>query len=274
MPEECAHAFMVGPRNQPGPETLVPEVLIAGNGALRLPRSGTSVPSACQAERQTEDMKTHEIHSEVRQAQPTAVVTAVLPVAEIGTWLANAFSTLATVIGAHGAIPAGPPFARYHRLPEDRFAVEAGFPVCTAIEADGDVRPSRLPGGPVAVTVHVGSYDEMVPAYEALASWLSSRGGEPAGDPWEVYFSDPGRRHRDGWPPVAGRGLRPVQLGAERPGRRRGDATPRPQCPAVHGYRARSGGRRPGAARVHGADPGYPALLRRRTGFTRRRRDG
>ena len=31
----------------------------------------------------------------------------------------------------------------------------------------------------------------MAPAYEALASWVSSHGGEPAGAPWEVYFSDP-----------------------------------------------------------------------------------
>ena len=31
----------------------------------------------------------------------------------------------------------------------------------------------------------------MAPAYQALASWVSSHGGEPAGDPWEVYFSDP-----------------------------------------------------------------------------------
>ena len=31
----------------------------------------------------------------------------------------------------------------------------------------------------------------MAPAYEALASWVSSCGGEPAGDLWEVCFSDP-----------------------------------------------------------------------------------
>ncbi len=73
-------------------------------------------------------MKTYEIDSQARQAQPTAVMAATLPVAGIGPWLASAFGTLFSVITARGAHPAGPPFARYHRLAEDRFAVEAGFP--------------------------------------------------------------------------------------------------------------------------------------------------
>lgn len=136
-------------------------------------------------------MKTYEIVSQTRQPQPAAVVTAVLPVAEIGPWLAKTYGALVSVITAHGARLAGPPFARYHRLAEDRFAVDAGFPVSTAIDADGDVRPSQLPGGLAAVTVHTGPYEDMAPAYEALASWVNSHGGEPVGEPWEVYFSDP-----------------------------------------------------------------------------------
>jgi effector-binding domain-containing protein len=136
-------------------------------------------------------MKTYDIHSGTRQEQPTAIRTATLAVAEIGPWLVETFGRVAGVVTARGSYPSGPPFARYHRLAADGFAVEAGFPVSTAIEADGDVRPSQLPGGPVAVIVHTGPYEQMEPAYEALASWISSRGGEPAGDPWEVYFSDP-----------------------------------------------------------------------------------
>jgi effector-binding domain-containing protein len=136
-------------------------------------------------------MKTYEIQAGTRQEQPTAVRTATLAVAGIGPWLAETFGAVATVITAHGAYPAGPPFARYHRLAADGFTVEAGFPVSAAIDADGDVRPSQLPGGPVAATVHTGPYDQMAPAYEAIAGWVSSHRGEPAGDPWEIYFSDP-----------------------------------------------------------------------------------
>lgn len=108
-------------------------------------------------------MKTYEIHSRTGHAQPAAVMTATLPVAEIGPWLAKTYGTLASIITAGGAYPAGPPFARYHRLGEDRFAVEAGFPVSTPIDADGDVRPSQLPGGPLAVTVHTAPMSRWPP---------------------------------------------------------------------------------------------------------------
>lgn|SRR5512146_2905999 len=141
--------------------------------------------------RQTAVMKTYEVHSRARQAQPTVVMTATLPVAGIGPWLARVYGTVAGFIMAQGAHPAGPPFARYRRLDDDRFAVEAGFPVSTAIDANGDVRSSELPGGPAAVTVHTGPYDQMAAAYEVLASWVTRHGGELAGDPWEVYFTDP-----------------------------------------------------------------------------------
>lgn len=82
---------------------------------------------------------------------------------------------IAGVLAQHGVQPAGPPFARYHRLEDDRFAVEAAFPVSSfpvsrMIGAGGDVRSAALPGGSVARTVHVGPYDEMEPAFGALAS--------------------------------------------------------------------------------------------------------
>jgi effector-binding domain-containing protein len=76
-------------------------------------------------------------------------------------------------------------------LGDGRFEVEAGFPVSRPIERSGDVQPSELPGGQVAVTVHVGPYDQMEPAYQALASWVTDHGGELTGDAWEVFFSDP-----------------------------------------------------------------------------------
>lgn len=136
-------------------------------------------------------MKAYEIQSRTGPEQLTAVMTATLPVAEIGPWLARAYGAIASVIQAGGGYPAGPPFARYHRLASDGFAVEAGFPVSAAIDTEGDVRLSHLPGGPAAVIVHIGPYEQMAPAYEALASWVRSHGDEPAGDPWEVYFSDP-----------------------------------------------------------------------------------
>ena len=136
-------------------------------------------------------MRLYDIHGEARAAQPTAVATATLPVEEIGPWLGKSYASVAALISDRGAEFAGPPFARYHRLGDGRFVVEAGFPVSAAIDGSGDVRCSELPEGPVAITVHVGPYSEMEPAYQALAAWVEEHGGELAGDAWEIYLSDP-----------------------------------------------------------------------------------
>jgi effector-binding domain-containing protein len=136
-------------------------------------------------------MKTYDIQTTTRTSQPTAVAATTLAVEEIPSWLGKAYSAVAKTLAAQGTQPAGPPFARYHKLSEGRFEVEAGFPVLAAIKADGEVRPSSLPGGMAATTMHVGSYGEMEPGYEALAMWVKERGQEIAGDAWEIYMSDP-----------------------------------------------------------------------------------
>lgn len=137
------------------------------------------------------DMKTYEIETRTLVERPTAVAHTTLTVAEIGPWLGKSYSQVAAALAAQGTYPAGPPFARYRKLGEGGFEVEAGFPVASPVKAMGEVRPSSLPGGAAAVTVYVGPYNEMEPAYEALADWIKSRGDELAGDAWEIYFSDP-----------------------------------------------------------------------------------
>jgi effector-binding domain-containing protein len=136
-------------------------------------------------------MRTYEIASGVGERQATAAARAILPVAEIGPWLSHVYGDVAACISRQGAAIAGPPFARYHRLISGQFSIEAGFPVSRPVTVDGEIGPSTLPGGPIASTVHVGPYDEMTPAYDALTCWVEEHGGRLAGDPWEVYFSDP-----------------------------------------------------------------------------------
>ncbi len=136
-------------------------------------------------------MTTYEIETRTLIEQETAVECATVRVADIGPWLAKAFNEVASYLGRKGAGPAGMPFARYHHTSDDRFEVEAGFPASTPTNGEGEIEPSELPGGLAAVTVHVGPYDAMEPAYAALRTWVHAHGGEPVGDAWEVYFSDP-----------------------------------------------------------------------------------
>ncbi|RZU53242.1 effector-binding domain-containing protein [Krasilnikovia cinnamomea] len=136
-------------------------------------------------------MTRYEITARTRQRQTTAVARATLTVAEIGPWLSRTYGQAAACAQAQGAAITGPPFARYHRLGPDRFSIEAGFPVLPPVVAEGGIQPSALPGGSIATTVHLGPYEQMTPAYEALTRWIKEHGGRPAGDPWEVYHSDP-----------------------------------------------------------------------------------
>ena len=43
------------------------------------------------------------------------------------------------------------------------------------------------PAGTVATTVHMGPYDQMKPAHEAIHQWARENGRKLAGPSWEVY---------------------------------------------------------------------------------------
>ncbi len=136
-------------------------------------------------------MTTYEIETRTLTEQDTAVEYATLRIADIGPWLGKAFNEVASYLERKGAGPVGTPFARYLPTSDSRFEVEAGFVASTPTSGEGDVEPSDLPGGLAAVTVHVGPYDTMEPAYEAIRTWVHAHGGEPVGGAWEVYLSDP-----------------------------------------------------------------------------------
>ncbi|HEY7390536.1 MAG TPA: GyrI-like domain-containing protein [Bryobacteraceae bacterium] len=60
-----------------------------------------------------------------------------------------------------------------------------------ASEREGEVLVETLPGGPAAVTIHSGPYDQLPAAYAALEEWIAANGLHPTGAPWEAYLNDP-----------------------------------------------------------------------------------
>ena len=91
-----------------------------------------------------------------------------------------------------GAALAGPPLCRYREFTSGGMTLEAGVPVAVPAAGEGDVMAGTLPAGPVASTIHTGPYDSLSEAYTALEKWIAESDSEPAGDPWEVYLTDPG----------------------------------------------------------------------------------
>jgi effector-binding domain-containing protein len=136
-------------------------------------------------------VRTYEIQTRAVDEVQTAAVFDTVAVADMPAFFGTAYGEVAAYLTRWGAGPAGMPYARYHMLREGFFEVEAGFPAITPVAGEGRVEPSQLPAATVAVTTHVGPYDQIGPAYEALTKWIADHDGEPAGDPWEVYFSGP-----------------------------------------------------------------------------------
>lgn len=98
---------------------------------------------------------------------------------------------------AGGAVVAGAPFLRYHRLgPGGEVDAEAGVPVDDPALATG-----VLPAGRYAVTRHTGHHDGLVTATDDLLRWAADRGlawdrtDAPDGERWgcraEHFLTDP-----------------------------------------------------------------------------------
>jgi len=70
--------------------------------------------------------------------------------------------------------------------------IEAGFPVARVLPGKGEINASIIRGGKYISTTHVGSYDSIKPAYDALTEWVKRNCYEPTGIAYyEYYLNDP-----------------------------------------------------------------------------------
>jgi len=77
----------------------------------------------------------------------------------------------------------------YHH-PEHRDAVmdiDFGVQVIRPFEGEGGVICTETPAGEVAIATHVGSYDKLAGAYDAIHSWRAATGRAFASYSWEIY---------------------------------------------------------------------------------------
>jgi effector-binding domain-containing protein len=133
---------------------------------------------------------TYDIAIVEQSAQPTAVIHAKVAMDQIPAFIGEALGEVAGALAAAGLEPTGPPFARYEMF-SDGVEMSAGFPVPSRIEPAGRIEPMTLPGGQIATTTHIGSYDTVEAAYEAVDTWIDASPYVVAGDPWESYLDGP-----------------------------------------------------------------------------------
>lgn len=126
-----------------------------------------------------------------RSVQPALAIRTHTSVQNLPQVVGQAFGSIGQYLGRLGEHPAGPPYAAYHNMDMQNLDVELGFPVARALPGQGEIQPSELPGGPAVAYLHVGPYDQVGQAYEALTHWLQANSREATGVAYEVYFNSP-----------------------------------------------------------------------------------
>jgi effector-binding domain-containing protein len=128
-----------------------------------------------------------------RPAQHALTVRTRAAVQDLPKVLGQAYGAIAQYLGQLGQPPAGAPFVAYHNMDFQNLDIEIGYPVAGKLPGQGTIQPSEIPGGRAAACLHVGPYDQMKPAYDALMAWIPAHGYEAAGACYEVYLNDPGQ---------------------------------------------------------------------------------
>lgn len=121
----------------------------------------------------------------------TAVIRTTVKREQMAEVFPAAIQEVLSLIGAQGAQPAGPLFARYLRMGSEDVEVEIGFPLEQPIEPQGRLTISSLPGGSALRAVHRGPYEALHSSWDQFGRWVAENGHEPDGALWESYVTGP-----------------------------------------------------------------------------------
>ncbi len=110
---------------------------------------------------------------------------------EIGQKMGEAFGMVMRYAGMHGLQVHGPGIGHY-TMHGREFEVAAGFVVDVDFQGDDEVGLLTLPAGEVATTTHVGPYDHLMEAYEAVQAHARQVGRKlDEHVMWEEYLTGP-----------------------------------------------------------------------------------
>ncbi len=136
-------------------------------------------------------MPTLSIDRRELSAQPALIIRRRISRAELQPTLAECLGRVFGHCQQVGIPLDGRPFTRYLSTGPGLWTIEAGKPLATPAQGEGEIEAVTLPAGPVAMAVHGGLYDELTTTYAALERWIESNGFRIAGAPWESYITSP-----------------------------------------------------------------------------------
>ena len=122
-------------------------------------------------------------------ASEAVAIRTLIPLQELQDFFNGAFLELSEVIREGGGTAVGPPFVRYYKVTPREVDVEAVMTCDQAVPVSGRVKTLHLDASQAAIVRHVGRYDKMKPAYDAISEWMSNNGKQPIEAPREVYVT-------------------------------------------------------------------------------------
>jgi len=88
----------------------------------------------------------------------------------------------------------GKPFAIYLKWDSvtKHSVMDMGFAIDRPAEGKGRIRFEKIPAQKVVMAYHYGNYNNFISVYDALGKYIKASGKQIAGNPWEIYITDPG----------------------------------------------------------------------------------
>jgi effector-binding domain-containing protein len=140
----------------------------------------------------------YDIVVEIAPAERIAAVRAKVPISGVaGAWK-PALDQVWAFLKANDGLRPGHNLFLYHHPPDRSAAmnIDFGVQVARLFEQTGIVQCVETPAGEVARTIHVGPYDRLVDAHNAIHAWCAVNKREIAQASWEIYgdwTDDPAR---------------------------------------------------------------------------------
>jgi AraC-like DNA-binding protein/effector-binding domain-containing protein len=110
---------------------------------------------------------------------------------ELQTTLGECFGKLYGHAHKAGLAVAGFPLARYVSTGPGLWTVEPAIPLATPAPGEGEMQAGVMPGGPTALGIHGGPYEQLADTHVAIDRWIEANGFRAGGPPWEWYVTDP-----------------------------------------------------------------------------------
>jgi effector-binding domain-containing protein len=131
----------------------------------------------------------HGVMVETAQPELIAAVRVKVPLGGIGRAWKPALDQVWAFLKANPALGPGHNLFLYHHPGHRHEAMDIDFGVQVArpFEREGAVQCVTTPGGEVASLVHVGPYDGLGDAHDAIHAWCAGNGRKIAQASWEIY---------------------------------------------------------------------------------------